>query len=68
MQINVETHSGYKADKYQKKIWIGALCFEVLDIEDRWYGPGCSYFKVFADNSRTYIVKHDQNTDIWKIE
>jgi hypothetical protein len=67
MNITVEMHSGYKADEYPKRLRFGDRCLEVLDIEDRWYGPGYSYFRVFADDGRTHILRQDLETDSWEL-
>ena len=67
MNIKVETYSGYKADEYPKKFWIGEKSFEIMDIEDRWYSPDCSYFKVFADDGKTYILRQYLENSQWEI-
>jgi hypothetical protein len=64
--IRVETYSGYKADEYPKRFWIDDQMIEVMDIEDRWYGPGYSYFKVFASNAKRYILKQDHSSNSWE--
>lgn len=62
--IKVETYSGYKADEYPVRFWIGEERLEILEIEDRWYSPGFTYFKVFADNARiTYSSGPQMTTD-----
>ncbi|HON12419.1 MAG TPA: hypothetical protein PLE24_16265 [Chitinispirillaceae bacterium] len=63
--IKVETYSGYKADEYPVRFWIGEERLEILEIEDRWYSPGFTYFKVFADNARHYILKWSTDDDRW---
>lgn len=67
MNINVETYSGYKADEYPKKFWLGEKQLEIMDIEDRWYSPESSYFKVFADDGKTYILKQNLKDSSWEI-
>lgn len=67
MNIKVETHSGYKADEYPKKFWMEEKVFEIMDIEDRWYSPECSYFKVFADDGKTYILRQNLEHSQWEI-
>ena len=63
--IKVETYSGYKADEYPVRFWIGEQRLEVLELEDRWYSPGFAYFKVFADDARHYILKWSIDNDFW---
>ena len=64
--IRVETYSGYKADEYPKKFWLDDQILEVMDIEDRWYGPGYSYFKVFTNDAKRYILKQDLSSNPWE--
>jgi len=68
MDIIVETYSGYKADEYPKWIIIGEKKLEVIDIEDRWYGPDYSYFKIFADDGKRYILKQQNKEFYWEIK
>ena len=63
--VKVETYSGYKADEYPVRFWVDDLRIEVLEIEDRWYSPGFTYFKVFADDARHYILRRSTDDDIW---
>jgi hypothetical protein len=38
---------------------------EVIEIEDRWYEPGRSYFRVFADDANRYILRQEVGTGNW---
>jgi len=64
-EIRVETYCGYRADEYPRRFWIRDVCLEILEIEDRWYSPGFSYFKVFADNANHYILKRSTASNTW---
>lgn len=68
MEIIVETYSGYKTDEYPVKFSIGKKQLEIIDIEDRWYGPDYSYFKVFADDGKRYILKQNCKDSRWTLE
>lgn len=35
---------------------------------DCWYGPDHAYFKVRADDSNIYILKHSPDADEWSLE
>lgn len=67
MDISVETYSGYKADEYPVKFTIGEKQLEMIDVEDRWYSPGYSYFKIFADDSKRYILRQNLENSQWEI-
>ncbi len=68
MDIAIETYSGYKADEYPKRMVIGNKQLEIVDIEDRWYGPDYAYFKVFADDGKRYILKRNLSDFHWSIK
>ena len=61
----VSTHSGYKADEYPVTFELDGVRRTVVDIEDRWYDPECSYFRVFADDAGRYILRQDSRTSQW---
>jgi hypothetical protein len=66
--VEVILYSGYKADEYPIKFIIGDTCYEIIEIEDRWYGPDYSYFRVFADNAHRYILKRNHRDGNWQIQ
>jgi hypothetical protein len=63
----VETYSGYKADEYPVRFRIGEHKLEVMETEDRWYDPGFSYFRVFADDARRYILRQNVENGRWEV-
>jgi hypothetical protein len=67
MGISVETYSGYKADEYPLRFRINDQDFEVIELEDRWYSPEYSYFRVFASDASHHIVRHDLREDSWEL-
>ena len=38
---------------------------EVKEISDRWYGTEDDYFKVLADDGKTYLLRRHRCLDIW---
>src|SRR5579864_7677089 len=50
IQIRVESHAGYRADEYPLRFVLRERPFEVLEVEDRWYSPATTYFRVRADD------------------
>lgn len=70
--IQVECHSGYKADEYPKYFSRDNSRFEIRQITDRWYQgetnpeyPVSNYFKVETTSGEQYIIKHDLESDRW---
>jgi hypothetical protein len=69
--IEVECHSGYKADEYPKYFSWDNDRFEICEVTDRWYQgetnpeyPVSNYFKVETING-VNIIKHDLESDRW---
>jgi len=73
--INVECHSGYKADEYPTCFYWNGEKFEIIEIIDRWYQadrdpewPVSNYFKVNTTSGASYIIKHDLDHDEWYLQ
>ena len=66
--IRVECHAGYRADERPLRFVLGERTHEVLEVEDRWYSPGAAYFRVRSDDGHLYILRHDETTDVWRLE
>ncbi len=68
MKIKVECYSGYKANERPIKFWLGDVDRFVESIEDQWYGPDDSYFRIQADDGNTYVLGHNEKKDEWTLE
>ncbi len=66
--IRVESHAGYRAEERPLRLWLGEECFEVTEVEDRWYSPGESYFRIVVANGDRYVLRHIEAQDVWSIE
>jgi hypothetical protein len=70
MQLRVECYAGYKADQRPRSFFLGGQRFEVRALLDTWYGPDDEYFRVFADDGNTYVLRHRHTEieDVWSLE
>jgi hypothetical protein len=68
IQIRVECHAGYKADERPLRFELRGRLFEVGEVEDRWYSPGATYFRVRAEDGNFYILRHDEGMDVWTLD
>jgi hypothetical protein len=59
--------SGYKLNERPIAFNLIDRRYEVMDIVDRWYGEGTSYFKVRADDDNIYLLKYDGWEDCWEL-
>jgi len=65
--VRVETYSGYKADERPARLHLGARTLEVVAVEDRWYSPGETYFRVLTNDGDRYILRHTEAQDVWTL-
>lgn len=70
MEVRVECYAGYKADQRPRFFFLGEQRFEVRTLFDTWYGPDDEYFRVLADDSNIYILRHRHTEieDAWFLE
>jgi hypothetical protein len=71
MTLHVECYSGYKADERPMRFRArekDSRTFDVVDVLDQWYGVGYRCFKVQADDGNTYILRHNEEEDIWGLD
>ena len=63
----VETYSGYKADERPLRFYLGERALEVIAVEDRWYSPGETYFRVLTSDGDRYVLRHIEAQDVWSL-
>jgi len=67
MVVQVECYSGYKADERPMRLQLKTGVHEIATIEDRWYSPGATYFRVVLDDGDRYVLRHEEAQDIWRL-
>jgi hypothetical protein len=65
--ISVDCYSGYKADERPLRLNLTDGPREIAAIEDRWYSPGATYFRVRLDDGDRYVLRHEKAQDVWSI-
>ncbi len=65
--LHVESYSGYKADERPLRLNLKDGIREVVAIEDRWYSPGATYFRVLVDDGDRYVLRHEEAQDVWSL-
>jgi hypothetical protein len=73
-QIQVECHSGYKANEYPVAFTFQGHRWEVSEILDRWYeggiksnDPVIDYFKVKTAEGRVFLLRYLRLFDSWTV-
>ena len=65
--VRVECYSGYKSDERPMRLELKTGVKEVAAIEDRWYSPGATYFRVVLDDGDRYVLRHEEAQDVWSL-
>lgn len=65
--VLVECYAGYKGSERPMRLKFGGLTMEVVEIEDRWYSPGATFFRVVVDGGDRYILRHEDEQDVWSL-
>jgi len=68
MAVRVECYSGYKGDERPVRLQIGERMLDVAEVEDRWYSPGATYFRVLLANGERYVLRREDAQDVWTLE
>jgi hypothetical protein len=67
-RVQVETYSGYKADERPVRVTLDGRVNEVAEVEDRWYSPGATFFRVRLANGERYVLRRIEAQEVWIIE
>ena len=67
-EICVHCYSGYRADQRPSRFIIRDREYLVEELDDQWYSPDATYFRVRADDGNYYIQKaDDEPEDSWTL-
>jgi hypothetical protein len=66
--VRVECYAGFKGDERPTRLFVGGEMTVVDAVEDRWYSPGYTYFRVLMATGERYVLRHDVAQDLWTLE
>jgi hypothetical protein len=66
--VRVECYAGYKADERPARVLLDGQMVEIAMLEDRWYSPGSTYFRILLCNGERYVLRRQEAQDVWTIE
>jgi hypothetical protein len=66
--VRVECYAGYKGDERPVRLQIDWQMVDVAEIEDRWYSPGATYFRVLLANGERYVLRREDAQDLWTLQ
>jgi len=65
--VRLEFYSGHKAEERPVRILFAARALEITAVEDRWYSPGATYFRVLVETGDRYVLRRDDAQDVWSL-
>lgn len=66
--MRVECYAGYRADERPLRFALRGHIFEIIDVQDRWYSPGASYFRVRTEDGDFFVLRHGEAQDVWTLD
>ena len=66
--LRVECYAGHKGDERPVRLQIDEQMVEIAEVEDRWYSPGATYFRVLLANGERYVLRREDAQDTWTLE
>ena len=66
--MRVECYAGYKGDERPVRLQIDEQMVEIAEVEDRWYSPGATYFRVQLPNGERYVLRREDAQDVWTLQ
>ena len=66
--VRVECYAGYKGDERPTKLRLREQMVDVAEVEDRWYSPGATYFRVLLATGERYVLRRQDAQDLWTLQ
>ena len=66
--VRVECYAGYKGEERPIKLQLREQMVDVAEIEDRWYSPGATYFRVLLTTGERYVLRRQDAQDLWTLQ
>lgn len=66
--VRVECYAGYRANERPIRLTLGDQTLDILELEDRWYSPGETYFRVRVEGDDRYVLRYVEAQDVWSLE
>lgn len=67
-KVQVESYAGFRADERPLRLKLREQTLEIVEVEDKWYSPGETYFRVRVEDGDRYVLRHTEAQDVWSLE
>ena len=65
--VDVECYAGHRGEQTPRTLILGNRRIAVVEVLDAWLAPDHRYFKLRGADGDTYLVRHDERSDIWEL-
>ena len=65
--VRVECYAGYKGDERPVRVHLGDRALQIVAIEDRWYSPGSTFFRVVVEGGDRCVLRREDGLDSWSL-
>ncbi|MDC0357225.1 hypothetical protein OAO01_00285 [Oligoflexia bacterium] len=66
-ELQVNCYAGYRGEETPREFTVWGRALKVEAVLDQWLAPEHRYFKVRASDSAEYILRHDNQKQIWEL-
>ena len=66
--VRVECYAGYQGDERPMRVSFDGQWIAVAAIEDRWYSPGSTYFRVLFNNGERCVLRRQEAQEVWSLQ
>jgi hypothetical protein len=67
LMVSVECYAGYKGDERPLRVHLGRGTLEIVSVEDRWYSPGATYFRIAVEGGDRYVLRREEAQGVWSL-
>ena len=67
-RLRVECYAGFQGAERPVRVLLGEQTVEVSAVEDRWYSPGSTFFRILMTTGERYVLRHNDAQDLWTLE
>ena len=67
LRVGVQCYAGHRGEQTPRTLIVGDRRIDVAEVLDVWLAPDHRYFKLRGADGDTYLVRHDERSDTWKL-
>ena len=68
LPVHVDAYSGFKANERPRQFTVDEDLYEIAEVQDHWYEPDATYFRVCTTESKRFILRYKESEDEWTLQ